>query len=71
MPSSRGSSWPRDQTKVSYIVGRFFTTAPPGKLQFPQYLNLRYADDTTLVAERKEETKEHLDGRERECEKLA
>ena len=33
--------------------------------------NLRYADDTTLVAERKEETKEHLDERERECEKLA
>ena len=25
MPSSRGSSWPRDQTWVSCIVGRFFT----------------------------------------------
>ena len=23
--SSRGSSWPRDQTQVSYIAGRFFT----------------------------------------------
>ena len=25
MPSSRGSSWPRDQTWVSHIAGRFFT----------------------------------------------
>ena len=25
MPSSRVSSWPRDQTPVSHIVGRFFT----------------------------------------------
>ena len=25
MPSSKGSSWPRDQTKVSSIVGGFFT----------------------------------------------
>ena len=30
--SSRGSSWPRDQTQVSCIVGRFFTTELPGKL---------------------------------------
>ena len=29
---SRGSSWPRDQTRVSSIVGRFFTVKPPGKL---------------------------------------
>ena len=28
---SRGSSPPRDRTQVSYIVGRFFTTEPPGK----------------------------------------
>jgi len=28
---SRGSSLPRDQTWVSSIAGRFFTTAPPGK----------------------------------------
>ena len=28
---SRGSSWPRDQTEVSCIVGRFFTSEPPGK----------------------------------------
>ena len=25
MPSSRGSSWPRDQTQVSHIAGRFLT----------------------------------------------
>ena len=31
MPCSRGSSQPRDWTQVSYIVGRFFTTEPPGK----------------------------------------
>ena len=28
---SRGSSWPRDQTCISCIVGIFFTTEPPGK----------------------------------------
>ena len=25
MPFSRGSSWPRDRTRVSWIAGRFFT----------------------------------------------
>ena len=34
-PSSRGSSWPRDQTRVSYVscIGRqvFLPLAPPGK----------------------------------------
>ena len=29
MPSSRGSSWPRDWTQVSCIVGRFFPAKPP------------------------------------------
>ena len=28
---SKGSSQPRDQTRDSYIAGRFFTTEPPGK----------------------------------------
>ena len=28
---SRGSSWPRDQTCVSCIAGKSFTTEPPGK----------------------------------------
>ena len=34
MPSSRGSSWPRDQTRISCsssVAGRFFTNEPPGK----------------------------------------
>ena len=28
---SRGSFWPKDQTHVSCLVGRFFTTEPPCK----------------------------------------
>ena len=32
MPSSRGSSPPRDQTQISHMVGTFFTTEPSGKL---------------------------------------
>ena len=31
MPSSRGSSGPRDQTWISCTAGRFFTTEPPRK----------------------------------------
>ena len=31
VPSSRGSSWPRDRTCDSYIAGIFFTAEPPGK----------------------------------------
>ena len=31
MPSSRGSSQPRNRTCVFYIAGGFFTTEPPGK----------------------------------------
>ena len=31
MPSSQGSSRPRDQTLVFCIAGRFFTAEPPGK----------------------------------------
>ena len=31
IPFSRGSSWPRDRTRVSCITGRIFTTEPPGK----------------------------------------
>ena len=30
MPSSRGSSQPKDQTQVSWIAGRFFTKKPKG-----------------------------------------
>ena len=31
MPSSRGSSQPRDQTQVSHIASGFFTAGPQGK----------------------------------------
>ena len=31
IPFSRGFSGPRDQTHISCIAGRFFTTEPPGK----------------------------------------
>ena len=31
MPSSRGSSQPRQQTQTSLVVGRFYTSEPPGK----------------------------------------
>ena len=34
---SGGSSQPRDQTQVSCIAGRFFTTEPPGKPGFSIY----------------------------------
>ena len=30
MPSSRGSSQPSDQTQVSHIAGKFFTSEPTG-----------------------------------------
>ena len=33
MPSSEGSSWPRDRTLVSCIADRFFITEPLGKPQ--------------------------------------
>ena len=31
MPSSRGSSWPRDRTRAFCLAGGFFTGEPPGK----------------------------------------
>ena len=31
LPSSRGISWPKDQTHISCITGRFFTAEPPRK----------------------------------------
>ena len=34
MPSSRGSSWPRDHTCSSCTTGRFLTIEPPGKPVF-------------------------------------
>ena len=40
MPSSRGSSQLRDQARVSYIAGRFFTTMPSGKHLLFAYFSL-------------------------------
>ena len=37
MPSSRGSSWPRDRTCVYCVAGRFFTAGPPGKPTYPPH----------------------------------
>ena len=34
---SRGSSWPRNQTRVSYIAGIFFTSWVPGKPHYTLY----------------------------------
>ena len=40
--SSRGSSWPRDQTRVSCYAGDFFTTEPPGKPIFREVDLIKY-----------------------------
>ena len=43
MPSSRGSSRPRDRTQVSCITGGFYTAEPPGKsvARVSRYIFLR------------------------------
>ena len=41
IPSSRGSSCPRDRTCSSCIAGEFFTTKPPGKPPSPPGLMLK------------------------------
>ena len=41
--SSQGSSWPRDQSFISYISGGFFTTEPPSKKNmFCKLSNIRH-----------------------------
>ena len=49
MPSSKGSSWPRDQTSISYVspvlAGRFFTTSAPWEACAPYYLLNKWADE--------------------------
>ena len=42
MPSSRGSSQPRDQTQISSIAGRFFIAEPPGKPDKAAYPGANY-----------------------------
>ena len=39
MPSSRGSSPPRDQTCISCITDSFFTTEPLGKPEIPSQVD--------------------------------
>ena len=41
---SRGSSWPRDQTQVDCITGRFFTTESPGKPHTYIYLTNKHSN---------------------------
>ena len=69
---SRGFSQPKDQTQVSRTAGGFFTNwatreAPAGR----NINNLRYADDTTLMAEREEELKASWWKWKRRVKKLA
>ena len=82
---SKGSSWPRDQTQVPHIVDRrFYYLSHQGSLHHAgldkaqagikiarrKSNNLRYADDTTLMAESEEELKSLLMNVEEESEKV-
>ena len=79
-PFSRGSSWPRDGTWVSCIAGRHFTVWASREAQsrvkvcffhiVHSHGYLRYADDTTLMAESKEELKSLLVKMKEESEKV-
>ena len=71
-PFFRGSSQPWDWTQVSRIAGGLVTSlgtreAPAGR----NINNLRYADDTTLMAEREEELKASWWKWKRRVKKLA
>ena len=44
MPSSRGSSWPRDWTRVSHPAGRFFTICTTRKAQIWKVLVTKYME---------------------------
>ena len=43
MPSSRGSSWPRDQTQVSRIAGRFLTIWATREAHHPEIIMLKFS----------------------------
>ena len=43
MPSSRGSSWPRNQTQVSCIAGRFFIVWVTREAPICRFLNFKRA----------------------------
>ena len=88
---SRGSSQPRDWTRVSRIGGRRFNSWATREALYAKYIirnarlvgpqagikvsgrniyNLRYSDDTTLMAESKEELKSLLVKVKEESEKV-
>ena len=90
IPFFRGSSWPRDQTCISCIAGRFFTIWATREAWYAEYVmwnaglsqarimvagrninNLRYADDTTLMAESEEELKSLLTRMNEESEEVS
>ena len=49
MPSSRETSQPRDQTKVSHVAGGFFTIKTPGKRKYIVIIaNTFYGPDIVL-----------------------
>ena len=47
MPSSRGSSLPRDQACGSCLASRFFTAEPPGQPQWRGLILLHFSDEKT------------------------
>ena len=53
MPFSRGSSWPRDPTRISYvscIAGGLFTADPPGKPKTVTLFSNKFGPSTVLSA---------------------
>ena len=59
MPSSRRSSWPRDQTCSSCIAGGFFTTEPQGK-PYIVYLDVKIPSKVLKVKGKVEYTLSYL-----------
>ena len=49
IPFSRGSSWPRDQTQVSCIVGRFFSVWATGEAPLDALKKYIYKTQTTSI----------------------
>ena len=57
MPSSRGSSQPRDQSQVSLIAGRVFIVQATREALNMYSMNLRYIDN---ISHRKEDQRVRL-----------